>query len=271
MALIQMDFYSYYLGMDTAMTVLLPEKRGPKPVAEPDRKYPVLYLLHGHGEDNTAWIRKSNIELWIRDHNCIVVMPAAQRSFYTNYRRGHAYFDFLTKELPVVVGNFFPASNKREDTYIAGCSMGGYGAMKAAMSCPELYGHAASMSGASDPYSSVRRFEGIFTVKDVRENLDHIFGGEETCAGSEHDLKHLAELLQNKKDIPQPQLYLCCGTKDPLWPVYEDLKEYLTQKTSLDITYHEMEGMGHTWEAWDQEIRSILEFFGLTVSHKTGQ
>ena len=129
MALLNVDFYSYYLGMDSPLTVLLPEKRGRKPEAAPDKKYPVLYLLHGHADDNTAWIRKSDLELLVRDHDLIVVMPSAHRSFYTNGRYGHLYFDYITKELPVIVGNFFPASARREDTYIGGLSMGGYGAL----------------------------------------------------------------------------------------------------------------------------------------------
>ena len=125
MALLNVDFYSYYLGMDSPLTVLLPEKRGRKPEAAPDKKYPVLYLLHGHADDNTAWIRKSDLELLVRDHDLIVVMPSAHRSFYTNGRYGHLYFDYITKELPVIVGNFFPASARREDSYVGGLSMGG--------------------------------------------------------------------------------------------------------------------------------------------------
>lgn len=269
MALIQMDFFSYYLGMDTPMTVLLPEKRGCKPELNPDKKYPVLYLLHGHADDNTAWIRKSNIEMLTRDYGVIVVMPTAHRSFYSNSKHGHAYFDYLTKELPVVVANLFPASTKREDTYIAGLSMGGYGALKLAMACPEIYGHAGSMSGASDSYSAMRHVSGMFTVSDFTENINNVFGSEEEFYGSENDLYFLSRQLESRTDVPQPQLYMCCGTEDPLWPVYCEIKEHLQNRTGLEITYDERKG-SHNWNFWNEELPLILQFFGLIPEATSG-
>ena len=167
MALLNVDFHSYYLGMDSPLTVLLPEKRGRKPEAAPDKKYPVLYLLHGHADDNTAWIRKSDLELLVRDHDVIVVMPSAHRSFYTNGKYGHLYFDYITKELPIVVSNFFPASTRREDTFIGGLSMGGYGALKAALSCPEQYAGVAAMSAANSPFEAMKAAGTMFSVSDL--------------------------------------------------------------------------------------------------------
>jgi len=269
MALINMDFFSFYLGMDTPMTVLLPEKRGCQPELDPDKKYPVLYLLHGHADDNTAWIRKSNIEMLTRDFGLIVVMPTAHRSFYANAVHGHAYFNYLTKELPVVVANFFPASTKREDTYIAGLSMGGYGALKAALSCPEQYGHAASMSGASDSYRALRHVQDMFSVGDFMDNVNNVFGGEAQFYGSENDLCHLADELEQAPNIPRPQLYLCCGTEDPLWPVYSEVKEHLKKKTSFAITFDERKG-SHNWDFWNEELPLILRFFGLIPNMTTG-
>lgn len=269
MALVNMDFFSYYLGMDTPMTVLLPEKRGRKPELEPDKKYPVLYLLHGHADDNTAWIRKSNIEMLTRDFGIIVVMPTAHRGFYTNAKHGHAYFDYLSKELPVVIANLFPASTKREDTYVAGLSMGGYGAMKLALTCPEQYGHAASMSGASDSYCALRHSRDMFSVGDFMENIDNVFGGEEQFYGSENDLCHLANELQKRADVSQPQLYMCSGTEDPLWPVYCEIKQHLQKKTSLSVTFDERKG-GHNWDFWNEELPIILRFFGLIPDVTTG-
>lgn len=262
MALVNMDFFSYYLGMDTPMTVLLPEKRGQKPESHPDKKYPVLYLLHGHADNNTAWIRKSNIEMLTRDFDVIVVMPTAHRSFYANSRYGHQYFDYLTKEVPTVIGNFFPASDKREDTYIAGLSMGGYGAMKAAMSRPDIYGYAASMSGASDSYSAMKHAKGMFTVSDFCTNVNNIFGGEDCFYGSENDLCHLADLLQERPDGLCPKMYMCCGTEDPLYPVYCEMKTYFSGKDKLDIRYDERKG-GHNWDFWNEELPVILRYFGL--------
>lgn len=269
MALVNMDFFSYYLGMDTPMTVLLPERRGFEPKLEPDKKYPVLYLLHGHADDNTAWIRKSNIEMLVRDFGIIVVMPTAHRSFYTNSRHGHAYSDYLTKELPVVIANLFHVSARREDTYIAGLSMGGYGAIKLAMAHPEIYGHAASMSGASDAYGALNGAKGMFSVPDFIANLDNVFGSKEEFYGSENDLKYLSKKLDARTDVTAPQMYMCCGTEDPLYPVYLDIRNYLEQETHLAVRFDERRG-SHNWDFWNEELPLILQYFGLIPGQTSG-
>ncbi len=267
MALVNMDFFSYYLGMDTPLTVLLPERRGRKPEPMPDKKYPVLYLLHGHGDDHTAWIRKSNVELLTRDHDILVVMPMGHRGFYVDGKSTLAYFSYLTKELPVVVENLFPASGRREDTYICGLSMGGYGALELAMNCPQIYGHAASMSGALEPYEALGRVNDVFSAPDFLENLDRIFGSEEAFFGSRWDLRFLAKKLEKRQDVAPPQMYLCCGTEDPLYPIHEKMKSFFQEKTRLSMGFDERPG-GHSWEFWNEELALILEFFGLIPSRE---
>ena len=110
MAFITMSLYSNVLQMDTNVNVILPEVRKGEQPLEPDRKYPVLYCLHGHGDDHTAWIRKSNIEYLVRNYGLIVVMPTVARSYYTDQYHGHRYIKYLSEELPVKIANFFPAS-----------------------------------------------------------------------------------------------------------------------------------------------------------------
>ena len=236
MALLNVDFYSYYLGMDSPLTVLLPEKRGRKPEASPDKKYPVLYLLHGHADDNTAWIRKSDLELLVRDHDLIVVMPSAHRSFYTNGRYGHLYFDYITKELPVIVGNFFPASARREDTYIGGLSMGGYGALKAA-----------------GP---------MFSVPDFMDNVYRIFGDEAEYKGSKEDLEYLAKQAASSAGSGL-KIYHSCGKQDPLYGLNVEFKQFMeTECPELDYHYCECDG-SHNWGFWNPQLKCILEYFGL--------
>lgn len=201
MALLDVDFYSYYLGQDVSMSVLLPERMGCAP--EPDSsRHKVLYLLHGHSDDHTAFIRKSDIEMMVRGLDLIVVMPQAHRGFYTNPVYGYRYEDFFAKELPVVAGNFFHASTRREDSFIAGISMGGYGALRLALRYPGLYSKAASLSGASDPYYAKKLCPGLFTVGDFARNIDNVFGGEEAFNVSDNSI----EVLSGKVEDP-PELY----------------------------------------------------------------
>ena len=122
MALIRCDFFAESIDQGTSMTVVLPQAEGG--VAEPP---PVLYLLHGLGDNDTAWTRFTSIERYADDHGLAVVMPQVQRSFYADEAHGAGFWTFLSEELPRVVSQFFRMSTRREDTFVAGLSMGGYG------------------------------------------------------------------------------------------------------------------------------------------------
>ncbi|GAA2710579.1 alpha/beta hydrolase family protein [Micromonospora olivasterospora] len=153
MALIRCDFHSEALGMGTAMTVLLPERAdstigltGSVPAGDP----PMLYLLHGLSDDDTIWPRRTSIERYVAPLGLAVVMPQAGRSFYADEANGNRYWTFLSAELPEVCRSFFRLSQRREDTFVAGLSMGGYGAVKWALRDPGRFAAAASLSGALD-------------------------------------------------------------------------------------------------------------------------
>lgn len=259
MAFATINFFSHTLGMDTSMTALLPEKRGQAPAAAPNQKYPVLYLLHGHSDDHTSWIRKSLIELQVRAHDLIVVMPTAHRSFYCNSKAGHQYFDFMSQELPVVVENYFPASSKREDRYVAGLSMGGYGAFHLALSCPDRYAAAGSLSGAMFPFDAGDSADAnaMFPVTDFRHNLETIFGSPDQFAGSKNDLIHTASQLENGGGI-KPRLYMCCGKQDFLYNINKKFRDAMMQNApSIPLEYAESDG-AHDWEYWNANLPALL-------------
>ena len=125
MALIQCDFFSESLGFSTSMNVILPQ-----PARE---RYRVLYLLHGMSDDHTIWCRRTSIERYVDPLGLAVVMPAVHRGYYTDMAAGYRYWTFISEELPALARSFFPLSHKREDTFVAGLSMGGYGAFKLAL------------------------------------------------------------------------------------------------------------------------------------------
>jgi enterochelin esterase-like enzyme len=140
MALAQIHFFSKTLLMNCSMYVTLPERNlGQKEMKGSSGKLPVLYLLHGAGEDHTAWQRHTAIERYAESLGLAVVMPAGQLSFYNNMISGGAFFDFIADELPGLCREFFNISDKRDDTYIAGTSMGGYGALRIGLARPEQY------------------------------------------------------------------------------------------------------------------------------------
>ena len=143
MAFLQVNFFSSVLGMCTAMNVILPQTTSTRGLigvdtADADVTYPVLYLLHGMSDDHTIWSRRTSIERYADERGIAVVMPTTELGWYTNMKHGRQWRSFIGEELPAICHDFFPRiSQKREDTYIAGLSMGGYGAYALAMTYPE--------------------------------------------------------------------------------------------------------------------------------------
>ncbi len=130
MALIHGPFFSQVLGLMSTMRVLLPNllpaETGGTPPSRRQR-YPVLYLLHGMSDEHTVWQRQTSIERYVTRRNVAVVMPAVQRSLYTDTQTGQRYWRCISAEVPAAARAYFPLSERREETYVAGLSMGGMG------------------------------------------------------------------------------------------------------------------------------------------------
>lgn len=262
MALLNCNFCSTVLGQNSPITVLLPEQRHQVRRRE-DKKYPVLYALHGHGQDNTNWQRDGYLEHLLKEKDVMVVMPNGGRSFYTDAKYGHEYFTYLTEELPIIVANYFPASTKREDTYIAGISMGGYGALKAALWRPDLYAGAAILSGGLNPYGTRSKTpKGMFNCNDMNQNIDNIFGGEdEYYASLNNPMNAFDALVESGKPIPK--LYLCCGKQDFVYDTNQAFLQHVKNSgADVDLVYEERDG-DHTWDFWNMMMPSVLGNLGL--------
>jgi S-formylglutathione hydrolase FrmB len=251
MALITCDFFSESLEFGQSMTVVLPQateaqvgvtSAGGADVDVP----PVLYLLHGLSDDHTAWLRYTSIERYATATGLAVVMPAVARSFYTDEAHGHAYWTYVADELPEIVESFFRVSSRPERTYVAGLSMGGYGAVRLALARPRRYAAAASLSGALD---IVRRAD-----EPVRREELHgrVFGGP---PGPEQDLFALLDRAQ-PDDVPP--LHISCGAEDRL---LEDSQEFVrrAEAKGLDVTSAFPPG-DHEWGLWDRVIQDVIEW-----------
>jgi putative tributyrin esterase len=259
LALINCDFISEVLGISTSMCVILPQNTRSQigmSGSENKEKYPTLYLLHGLSDDHTTWQRRTSIERYVSDMGIAVVMPNGGRSFYTDMKHGYKYFTFISEELPEIAKQFFPLSDKREDTFAAGLSMGGYGAFKLALSCPDKYAAAASLSGAVDMASRVKSNE----IQDTTE-LENICGDLNSIKNSENDLFYLAKNV-SALNGPKPKLYQCCGTEDFLYEDNINFKNFI-EKTNLDYTYEEGPGV-HEWKYWDEQIQKVLKWLPIS-------
>ncbi len=257
--------YSHALGMDMPLNVLLPERRKAEAQDWSDKKFPVLYCLHGHSDDQNAWIRKSQIELLTRGYEVIVVMPTTHRGFYTDAKYGHRYFTYIAEELPQLVANMFHASTRREDTFVMGNSMGGYGAFKLALTYPERYAAAASLSGALDPFAWFSDPVSLesFVTEDFANNIHNVFGSAEEYHGSRNDLRYLARRLAASNG-PQPLLYQCCGTDDNVtYCLNESFTRAVRQGLgNLNLQYEEGPG-GHDWSYWMPQMERFISLLDL--------
>jgi putative tributyrin esterase len=253
MILNEVKFHSEVLNLRNTMYVLLPQRMLAETKSKRQPKYRVLYLLHGYSDDHTAWQRWTSIERYVEGLNLAVVMPAANLSFYTDMVHGGKYEQFIGEEVPAVVHDMLPLSSKREDTFIAGLSMGGYGAFKLALTHPERYAAAASLSGAVDVRETVKGHNNPGD-KVWQAQMHTIFGEPGKVPGSKHDLFLLAKKIS--KAPVKPRLYQCCGTEDFLYADNIRFRD-VVQKLPFDYTYEEGPGE-HTWAYWDRMIQNVL-------------
>ena len=253
MALIHCHFFSQVLGLMSSLCVILPDpgplEAGVSPGIRKER-YPTLYLLHGLSDDHTIWQRRTCIERYVEGLNLAVVMPAVQRSFYADMVTGPRYWAFISEEIPAIARHFFPLSGKRSENYVAGLSMGGYGAFKLALTYPKRYAAAASLSGALDVGRLAREEQGA-----GQSELKHIFGEASTLPGSPNELFHLAEQMAQRSG-PRPSLYQWCGTEDFLYADNVHFREH-AESLGVAVTYEEGPG-GHEWACWDAQIQRVL-------------
>jgi putative tributyrin esterase len=243
MALFHAHFPSEALGQQTSAEVLLPDRPGDGPL-------PVLYLLHGLSDDHTIWLRRTSVERYAASLRLAIVMPDGHRSFYTDMHRGERFFTYLAEELPARMRAYFPISVRREDTFVAGLSMGGYGAFKLALHHPDRYAAAASLSGALD---MARRVETAFS-----ELLTTVFGSRAALREAPHNLLRTVARMGRSPALRRrcPALYQACGTEDYL---YADNQTFRRAAEAAGLPLHYTEGPGaHDWAYWDARIQDVL-------------
>ncbi len=245
MALLETRFYSRAIDLSVGVNIILPEHV--EAWSEPPA---VLYLLHGLSGDHTSWCRSSCVERYARDYNLAVIMPDANKSFYRDMTHGSDYWSLLSEELPSLVERWFKVSTKKENTFIAGASMGGYGAIKLALDLPDRFSHAASLSGALDIASHIHDE----WDESRSRTFEAVFGSLANVPKSEHDLIHQ---INNLTSVPETKFDVRCGTEDYL---YQDSVNFraAAAKKGLRLTYAESTGE-HDWNYWDVQIQNVLD------------
>ena len=259
-AYVHCNFHSCILRMQVDVSILLPEKERMEDVEQgkkgeifgKNKKYQTLYLLHGFTGDHLTYLRTSKIERYADEHQIMVVMPSVYNSAYTDMKYGLDYFSYLTEELTDFVKRNFPAATKRENRFIAGMSMGGYGAYKWGLTCPEKF---AAIGGVAGSYHAEYRYQG--KVNTVSTLCEALYGDPPAITPEVHDI---FTLLKNRKEEGRdiPRLYTCCGTEDRRHQDSVDLKEFADQ-LGVPLLFEEGPGR-HDDIFFDEYIQKILDW-----------
>lgn len=241
MALIHIQFSSKALAMQTDINVLMPNdiRKG--------EKLPVLYLLHGYMGNYSDWVRLTGLERYLFDKRLVVVMPSGYNGYYTDLSKpDQNYETYISKELPHYIESLFGLSQKKENRFIAGLSMGGFGALKIGLTNPNRYQKIGCFSGALDidRYTAFEASRAPF--------FKSIFNGP--VKNTKHDIYHLL----NKVKSDEVELFVSCGTKDVFYPDALRLKTQL-ETSGFNHTYLELP-FGHEWSFWDLSIEAFLKW-----------
>lgn len=218
---------------------------GSKAEFSPVAKYPVLYLLGGIGNDCNSIFDYTRVQLFAEEYNIAIVTVSGENKFYADLG-AEKYSEFLEEELPTLLSGYFPISERSEDTYIAGLSMGGYGALLHFLKRPERFCAVGCFSGA------VGKFDYA-----------------ETAEGKDYNIYNLLESrLKGRSKLGS--IYLSCGSEDFIKDCSYKLKKYL-EDNKVKFTWKELNGYGHEWRFWDGQIEEFLKWLTRTDYYKDKQ
>ena len=239
---LQFTFMSQCLGREAEVKVLLPN---PDKIV-PGTRFPTLYLLHGLTDCAQTWLSRTSLERYCDDHNLAVVLPTAQRSFYVDMKYGDAYFTHVGKEIPEICEKLLPLVPDDAHRYIAGNSMGGYGACKIALKNPGKFAKVGMLSGVLDINAMIRDFP------EYERDWQLCFGG--SFAPPQEDV---LALLSGAETLPA--LYLYCGTDDFLAGGNHRFCR-LCEELGVPLTSVWEEGGVHGWPYWDPQTPHLLNW-----------
>lgn len=266
MAFIRADIFSECLMRTVSIHAVIPSdkvlydgngKKEKKP-------FKTLYLLHGIFGSDMDWTVGTRLERFAKERNLAVIMPAGENHFYVDREiPGQKYGEFVGKELVELTRALFNLSDKREDTFIAGLSMGGYGALVNGLKYSDTFSHIGVLSGALvlDRVDTLR-----YQAQNITENkeyFEYIFGDLSKVPHSDRDYEELIVRLQ-KENREIPKLYMAIGTEDFLLESNRKYLKFLKER-GVEVTYVEAPG-NHEWDFWDRHIKEVIEWLPLEES-----
>ena len=272
MATIDLNFYSNSLCRHVTVKANIPmDKFSLTGDGEWDKKpFKTLYLLHGAFDDQNSWLNNSRILKWSSEKNLAVIMPAGENMFFLNAPGingeprqssvGEEYSKFIGKELIEFTRDMFPLSKKREDTFIGGLSMGGYGAIYNGCLYHKTFSHIAALSPALMIDDAISSTYNKAIILRNRAFFERFFGNLENLKESDRNLYYLIKRLKSE-NVELPKIYLTCGKNDHLFSRCEDFASFLMNQ-GTDFVFER--GIGdHDWDFWDEYIKHVIDWLPL--------
>jgi S-formylglutathione hydrolase FrmB len=239
-------FHSKALDRDMHYTIVLPAD-----YRDSQRRYPVLYLLHGWAGDYTNWVKLTHLVEYSRRYPIIIVTPDARNSWYVNSATvpGDRFEDYIISDLIPEIDSHWHTLASPQHRSIAGLSMGGYGSVLFGLKHPGLFAVVGSVSGAFDGPDGIES-----VMPDLRESIDRAYGPAGSATRINNDIYSLIEKADDKT---APYLFLECGSQDPLLSSNRKFVKDLSSK-NVRYEYHEYPG-AHSWDFWDHSLPMMLE------------
>jgi putative tributyrin esterase len=261
MATMEINFFSKSLKKIVTLTALVPVDSFVSPednACIPEGGFKSLYLLHGFSGTFSDWLTGSNIQELSLEHKIAVFMPSCGNNFYLDdMERSELYQQFAGEELVEMTRLLFPLSHKREDTFIGGLSMGGFGAIHTGFAYPETFGRIIALSSAL----IIHNIAGISAdFKDHVADYNYyraVFGDLNHLVESTNNPETLLDmLLHDKKKVPK--IFMACGTEDFLIKENRAFHDFLNSR-NIDHTYFESTGI-HNWAFWNEYIGKAVKW-----------
>lgn len=269
MAVFQINFMAETLGRTVPMYAILPTDKVYLPneeKREEGKPYKSLYLLHGIIGNYTDWLYGTRIQRWAEERNLAVFMPSGDNSMYLDHAVDR-YGEFIGEELVNFTRKTFPLSHKREDTYIGGLSMGGFGAMRNGLKYHETFGAIIALSAAFVLDETI--LEEVENPRFPAETMEyrHQVYGEDLKAAIESDRnpEYLIKKMAEEK-TGFPGIYIACGEDDFLLENNKAIDRLLTEK-QIEHTFETGPG-SHEWDFWDRYIKKALDWLPLEEENK---
>jgi len=248
-------FQSQLVGTSLPYNVVLPVNYHLP--ASREKRYPVVYLLHGLFGHYDNWTTKTRLTDYTATYEVIIVTPEGNNGWYTDSQLApkEQYESYILKELIPDVDRRFRTISDRSGRAIAGLSMGGYGAIKFGVKYPAMFAFAGSMSGAMNAASWTR--EEMAGLPAIWNSLHQVFGDEAGQVRLSNDLPKRIRDMSSQEIAALPFIYLDCGTEDPLFPSNRSFAELLVSR-KIPHEYRQRPG-GHSWTYWDAQVQEILK------------